>query len=88
MLIAIMGDVFERETEKKVVKKIKTKLEILAEQAPVLSRSNKNERQEVCMIVVVPIRDEDFEEETWQGTIHELSYITKKQITALKKGLD
>ena len=40
------------------------------------------------MIVVMPIKDEDFEEETWQGTIHELTHITKKQIAALKKGLD
>ena len=40
------------------------------------------------MIVVMPIKDEDFEEETWQGTIQELSHITKKQIATLKKGLD
>ena len=53
-----------------------------------LSQGNKGDQQEVYMIVVKPIKDEDFEEETWQGTIHELTHITKKQITALKKGLD
>ena len=40
MLIAIMSDVFERETEKRDVKKISTKLEILSEQAPVLSQTS------------------------------------------------
>ena len=44
MLFAIMGDVFERETEKKEVKKIQTKREILAEQAPMLSQSSKSDK--------------------------------------------
>ena len=88
MLIAIMSDVFERETEMRDVKKISTKLEILAEQAPVLSQTSKTEELDVYMIVIEPIRDEDYEEENWQGTINELSHITEKQIAALKKSLD
>ena len=88
MLIAIMSDVFERETEKRDVKKVSTKLEILAEQAPVLSRTSQTEELLEYMIVIEPIQDENFEEENWQGTINELTHITEKQIATLKKGLD
>ena len=52
MLIAIMRDVFERETEKKEVKKIQTKREILAVHAPMLSQSSKSDKKEVYIIVV------------------------------------
>ena len=64
-----MGDVFDREMDKYQVNKISTKLEILAEQAPVLYQGKKSDQLEVYMIVAMPIKDEDFEEETWQGTI-------------------
>ena len=37
MLIAIMGDVFDQLTEQKTVSAISTKLEILADQAPMLA---------------------------------------------------
>ena len=43
MLIAIMADVFENLTEKRHVKAISTKLEILAEQAPLLAKLNKSD---------------------------------------------
>ena len=65
MLIAIMADVFERETEKKFVKAISTKLEILAEQAPVLTQIDKAVEENQFMVVIEPVKDEDYEEETW-----------------------
>ena len=40
------------------------------------------------MIVIEPNKDDDYDDEYWQGTINELSHITEKQIAALKKGLD
>ena len=43
MLIAIMGDVFDYLTERKLVRSIKFRLKILAEQAPILEQINKIE---------------------------------------------
>ena len=65
MLIAIMSDVFENQTEKRYVMQIRTKLQILAEQAPLLSKISKTDEQNVFMIVIEAIKDEDFEYDTW-----------------------
>ena len=65
MLIAIMADVFENLTEKRYVKSISTKLEILAEQAPLLAKQSKSDEQNVYMIVIEPIKDEEYENEEW-----------------------
>ena len=88
MLIAIMADVFENLTEKRHVKSISTKLEILAEQAPLLAKQSKSDEQNVYMIVIEPVEDEDYENEEWQGSIKELSNITQRQINELKNALN
>ena len=69
MLIAIMADVFEDLTEKRHVKAISTKLQILAAQAPVLAKTSKTEEQDVFMIVIDPIKGDDYDDDTWHGTI-------------------
>ena len=53
MLIAIMSDVFEQETEKRVVKTNSTKLQILADQAHMLRDHSKVPYKKVFMVVIV-----------------------------------
>ena len=54
MLIAIMGDTFDRAMENKERFGIQTKLEILSNQASVLSQSEKLSNEKHFMIVVEP----------------------------------
>ena len=65
MLIAIMGDVFEREIESIGIKRIMTKLQILADNAALLPQTDETEEKNVYMVVIEPIRDEEHEEEEW-----------------------
>ena len=54
MLIAIMGDSFDRAMDNKERYGIQTKLEILSSQASVLSQSEKLSDEKHFMIVVEP----------------------------------
>ena len=88
MLIAIMGDVFDRLMEQQDVQATKNKLQILAEQAPILSNLSPYNDKEVYMIVVEPeCSDNEDDEEDWNGTIKELTRITKMQMHEVKAGI-
>lgn len=88
MLIAIMGDVFDELMEQRDVKAISTKLMILSEAAPVLSQKSAEDEEEVYMIVIEPTEEDALEGEAWQGTINQLTKITKQEMLQLQKRLN
>ena len=88
MLIAIMGDAFDELMEQRDVKEFEMKLAILAEQAPALKQKSAQDEENVYMILVEPVADEDFESEGWQGTINELTRITRKELYDQQKRFD
>ena len=92
MLIAIMGDSFAEATENKEKYAIKTKFDLLSSQAAALSQTTSEDEKNVYMIVVSVMKDEDEEEDAWQGSINKVAFLTNKSIRAmgseLKKYMD
>ena len=82
MIIAFMGDTFERIAENKDVYSAKGKLELLADYAFLLKDDDKSERGKIFLYVVQPDEDEENDLSTWQGSIHRMQQLTKKQINA------
>ena len=70
MLIAIMGDSFANFMEYRFVNGIRTKLQILRDQAPTLDLRDKQEAKDVFMIVVQPEESGEFDDDNWQGSIN------------------
>ena len=93
MLIAIMGDTFERVIENRDLNSTKTKLELLGDLSANirkidkllgLKRADKNDR---FLFVVTPDDDDQDELGTWEGSIRQMSKITDKRISKLEVSL-
>ena len=66
MIIAFMGDTFERIAENKDVYAAKGKLELLADYAFLLKENSIDERDnKIFLYVVKPIADEETDISTW-----------------------
>ena len=88
MLIAIMGDSFDYATENRERFAIKTKLEILSALAPSLPQIDEIQEENTFLIVVSPSEVDECEaDESWQGTINKVLYLTKKSIRVLEEEL-
>ena len=61
---------------------------ILSEAAPVLSQKSAEDEEEVYMIVIEPTEEDALESEAWQGTINQLTKITKQEMLQLQKRLN
>ena len=82
MLIAIMGDSFDRSMENKERFGIKTKLEILSSLAPVMLQKSAENEEKLFMIVVEPQDTEDDINDDWEGSINKVTKIMQKAIAA------
>ena len=72
MIIAFMGDTFERIAENKDVYSAKGKLELLADYAFLLKDDDNAEQGKIFLYVVQPDEDEESDISTWQGSIHRM----------------
>jgi len=72
MIIAFMGDTFERIAENKDVYATKGKLELLADYAFLLNDSSNAEKEKIFLHVIKPDGDEESDLSTWQGSIHRM----------------
>ena len=83
MLIAIMGDTFDRAMDKRARFSISSKLDILRSQSAVISQVDEKESEEVFMIVVRPLEmDED--QDDWEGTLKTITKITHESNSSLE----
>ena len=76
MVIAVLADTYDKVTEKRAqwVKKLKIKL--LSSLIPVLPSKEKQDFEDVFMIIVKPIDDTDNGEEDWSGKINKIVDMT------------
>jgi len=65
MIIAFMGDTFERIAENKEVYATKGKLELLADYAFLLKDGSNQEKDKIFLYVVKPDGDEENDMSTW-----------------------
>ena len=93
MLIAIMGDTFERVIENRDLNSTKTKLELLGDLSANIRKIDnlmghrgvdKNDR---FLFVVTPNDDEQDELGTWEGSIRQMRKTTDKRISKLEASL-
>lgn len=80
MVITLMSDSFDNFMLYRNVNVLRTKLQILGEQAPLLEQRDKSVSKETIMVVVERDDDAGFETESWEGTINQLSKIIGKQV--------
>ena len=84
MLIAIMGDTFDRAMENKTRFGILTKLNVLSSQSAAMSQVDEKESEEVYMIVVRPLEIDDEDGDEWEGTVKKIAKITKESNSSLE----
>ncbi len=88
MLIAVMGDTFDRVMENKDINSIKSKLELSADLVAILRNRDSECNKKVFFFMVEPTKnddDEDEEQDLWEGTIRTMNRVLKKQNQALIK---
>lgn len=88
MLIAIMGDTFDKVTEHRDVNAIKCKLELMADLIAILPTTydKGGDDPEIFFFMVQPEVDEDDDDgdDEWEGTIKTMSTVINKQKKLLK----
>ena len=88
MLIAIMGDSFDYATENREKFALKSKLDILSALAPSLPQKLDEEEENVFLIVASPAEEDECQaDESWEGTINKVLYLTKKAIRVLEDNM-
>lgn len=87
MLIAIMGDTFERIYTEKAVNALKTKIELMHDMALIMNSKAKNEEEKVFLFVVQPEQDEEEDVGEWVGTFNSIKAHTQKRIQSLQDNI-
>ena len=86
MLIAIMGDSFNKEVENKELNRTKTKLEILGDFSIVLMRQYDQKEQNLpYMFVAMVSGTQDYDPDNWEGSIRRLTNVVECQSRSLKE---
>ena len=76
MLIAIMGDTFERVIENRDVNAVKTKLQFIGDLVATLDQTSRKEEQKQFMFVVQLDDDQVEDNDDWEGTVNKITRIT------------
>lgn len=81
MLIAIMGDTFERVIENRDVNAIKTKLQLIGDLVATLEqKSSEEEMKKRFMFVVKPDDDIVDDNDDWEGTVNKVTRLTAANV--------
>ena len=87
MLIAIMGDSFDKVIENKEVNGIISKLEILGDLSVVLPQKDSERDYETILIVAKSEDADDDEDNEWEGTLRRLTRVVEGQSSIITKSL-
>ena len=85
MLIAIMGDTFEKVIENRTVNAIKSKLELMDELAATMNLKDAKQEEKTFIHIIQPddAFDEDEERDEWEGKIKRMAQISTRNIKLL-----
>ena len=75
MLIAIMGDTFDRVMEQKPTYSLKNKLMLMASMKSIIGSKEKEDATKVFLYVIQPVLDEDEvneDQNLWRGKVHHM----------------
>ena len=76
MVIAVLGDTYDKVTEKRAQWVKLLKMKVLNSLIPVLPNKEKQDVEDVFMIIVKPIDDPGNAEEDWNGKINKIVEMT------------
>ena len=86
MLIAIMGDTYERVVEISDLSRIKMKLNLMSEQKYVFWCDTKRDPK-YFMYYVTPDEEEDVDLGSWEGTIKKMTSFYEKTMTQIRSDI-
>ena len=83
MLIAIMGDTYERVMENREVNATRTKLELMSDLMSTLKQTGKpDESKKHFLFIVMPDDDQVDDEDDWEGSVNKITKATSEVINA------
>eukprot|EP00353_Schmidingerella_taraikaensis_P012708 CAMPEP_0185590406 /NCGR_PEP_ID=MMETSP0434-20130131/60644_1 /TAXON_ID=626734 ORGANISM="Favella taraikaensis, Strain Fe Narragansett Bay" /NCGR_SAMPLE_ID=MMETSP0434 /ASSEMBLY_ACC=CAM_ASM_000379 /LENGTH=157 /DNA_ID=CAMNT_0028214557 /DNA_START=542 /DNA_END=1015 /DNA_ORIENTATION=+ len=88
MLIAVMGDTYERIIENKEVNATMSKLKILDDLNTVLPKGCIASDKEVYLFLVKPNEELDDEGDTWEGSLKRIIRVVERKGRAIEQRLD
>ena len=90
MLIAIMGDSFANFMENREINTIRTKLQILAENASVIKiKRHERDTKKNFMFVVRPCDQESsYRVDNWSGSINKITRVTERLVGDLRRDFE
>ena len=88
MLIAIMGDSFDRVFENREIHAVSQKLQILCDLSAALPQTSNEEVLNTIFVVAKPTEDQEDEEgDEWEGTLKRLTRVVERQARATQEML-
>ena len=88
MLIAIMGDSFDRVFENREIHAVSQKLQILSDLSAALPQTSKEEELNTIFVVAKPTEDQEDEEgDEWEDTLKRLTRVVERQARATQEML-
>ena len=88
MLIAIMGDTFDKIMEYREINATKSKLELMCGLVASLGPQDELQNEKIFLFLVQPEQDEDNEEEEeWEGTIKTLTRLITRSDVKMTKNM-
>ena len=85
MLIAIMGDSFERVIENRDVNATKIKLNFMSDAAGSVGKRSRSQEERVFIFIAKPEQSDALAEDQWEGTINKVTSTMQRDIAALSK---
>ena len=87
ILIAVLADSYAKVTEKRDKWAKNLKIQLLSSLIPVLPNKEKQDVEDIYMIIVKPIGDKGNGEEDWTGKINKIVEMTQESNNALERNL-
>ena len=90
MLIAIMGDTFDKITEFRDLNATKSKLELMSDLVAITEATDKEEDEESYLFVVKPVNEDEDDDEIdiWQGSIKTMTRVFERNIKKLSNSVE
>ena len=88
MLIAIMGDTFDKITEFRDINATKSKLELMSDLVAIMDATDKEENEESFLYIVKPVKEDDEDIDQWQGSIKAMTHVFERNIRKLLNSVE
>ena len=85
MVIAIMGDSYDRVVENKVLNSTRMRIDLIGELTSSIATNDKDDN--VFMFVITPDENMEDEDGTWEGSINKIAKAQEKSMQKLEESM-